>query len=500
MNRSETLEEIQNREKPWDIVIIGGGATGAGCALDAAARGFDVLLLEQSDFGKGTSSRSTKLVHGGVRYLAKGDFSLVRESLKERGILLKNAPHLVKKLGFVVPCYGFWEKIYYAAGLKIYGFLSGSYGFGKSHILSKKKTVEELSNIKQGNLNGGVLYFDGQFDDARLLIDILKTAHQKKARLLNYARVFSFTKNQDHKIEAVNYQDAESGGIFSVQTRAVINATGAYCDWVRRYSTRRAPDLIAPSQGIHLVFDRSFLPGKYAVMIPNTSDGRVLFAIPWHGKTLVGTTETKLEKPQIEPVAFEDEIEFILQTVKDYLAKPPKRKDIKSVFAGIRPLVESGEKKNTAALSRDYTIEIDDFNLLTITGGKWTTYRKMAEDAVNQSIKLANLPERKCVTQNLKIVNFTNDLHKEDPQFAEKLHKNFEYTVGDVAYAVRFEMARTVEDILARRLRILFLDAMAAIEIAPKIAEIMAIEFGKDKTWVDEQISVFNKVAENYVI
>lgn len=500
MNRSETLNEIQNREKPWDIVIIGGGATGAGCALDAASRGFDVLLLEQKDFGQGTSSRSTKLVHGGVRYLAGGDVSLVREALKERDILLNNAPHLVKKLGFIVPCYSILDKYYYAAGLKTYSFLSGSYSFGKSRMLSKEATIEKLPNIKQEDLNGGILYFDGQFDDARLLIDILKTADSKNARLLNYARVFSFTKNSEHKIEAVNYQDTESGAIFSVQTHAVINATGAYCDWVRRYSTPRAADIIAPSQGIHLVFDKSFLPDETAVMIPKTSDGRVLFAIPWNGKTLVGTTDTKLEKPNIEPAAFEEEIEFILVTVKDYLAKPPNREDIKSVFAGIRPLVKSGGAKNTAALSRDYTIEIDDSNLLTITGGKWTTYRKMAEDAVNQIIKTVNLPSRKCVTKNLKIGNFTNDLKTENPHFAEKLHTDFDYTIADVVYAVRSEMARTVEDVLARRLRILFLDANAAIELAPKIAEIMANEFGKDNDWIEEQISTFNKIAENYLI
>lgn len=504
MNRAETLREIQNREKPWDIVIIGGGATGAGCALDAASRGFDVLLLEQKDFGQGTSSRSTKLVHGGVRYLGNGDISLVRESLKERGILLKNAPHLIKKLGFVIPCYSVWEKFYYGAGLKIYSLLSGGYGFGKSCVLSKDAVIEKIPNVKQENLNGGILYFDGQFDDARLLIDILKTAHSKNAHLLNYARVFSFTKNAGHKIEAVNYQDGESGGIFSVKTRAVINATGAYCDWVRRYSDTRKANIIAPSQGIHLVFDKSFLPGNKALMIPKTSDERVLFAIPWNGKTLVGTTDTPLEKPQIEPVAFENEIEFILETVKDYLAAPPKREDIKSVFAGIRPLVKSGAGKNTATLSRDYTIEIDDSDLLTITGGKWTTYRKMAEDAVNQIIKTVKLPERKCLTKNLKIENFRNDsienLCAQNPAFAEKLHRDFEYKIADVICAVRFEMARTVEDVLARRLRILFLDALSAIEIAPKIAEIMAAEFGKDKDWIDEQVYNFNKIAENYLV
>ena len=380
------LNRAKAREKTWDIVIIGGGASGVGCAVDAASRGFDVLLLEQKDFGKGTSSRSTKLVHGGVRYLEQGDIFLVREALKERGILKQNAPHLVKTQPFIVPCYSFWQKFYYGIGLKVYNLLSGKYGFGKSLILSKEETLERLPNFKKENLTGGIIYYDGQFDDTRLLIDLVKTATENGAAILNYARVFGLTKNADGKVDGVDFEDTESGEIFSIKAKIVINATGAFTDKIRKLSDNNSNEIIAPSQGIHLVFDKSFLNSEDAIMIPKTSDGRVLFAIPWNGKTIVGTTDTPIEKAELEPKPFEEEIEFILKTCENYLAKPPRREDVLSVFVGIRPLVKSSDAKNTAKLSRDHTIEIDDANLLTVAGGKWTTYRNMAEDADKQSV------------------------------------------------------------------------------------------------------------------
>lgn len=504
MLRIEIINRIKTREKPWDFIIIGGGATGVGCALDATSRGFDVLLLEQNDFGKGTSSRSTKLVHGGVRYLAQGNLSLVREALKERGILLKNALHLVEKRAFIVPCYSFWQKFFYGTGLKIYNLLSGKYGFGASRILSKKETIEKLPNINQKNLSGGVLYFDGQFDDARLLIDLAKTAFEKGALLLNYARVFGFAENSGGKISAVNFTDEETGEVFEIKTKIVINATGAFCDAVRRFSDGHSKNIIAPSQGIHLVFDKSFLPGENALMIPKTSDGRVLFAIPFYNKTLVGTTDTPINKAELEPTAFENEIEFILETAKKYLAKPPEREDVLSVFVGIRPLIKSTNVKNTAALSRDHTIEIDEKNLLTITGGKWTTYRRMAQDAVNQALKLAGLDERKCITEKLKIKNdraeFLRKIIEENTVLTEKIHKDFAYQKAEIVYAARFEMARNVEDVLARRTRILFLDATAAIQTAPLVAKIMAKELGKDEIWIERQIVDFDKTAKKYII
>ena len=525
------LRRAKKREKVWDFVIIGGGATGVGCAVDAASRGFSVLLLEQNDFGKGTSSRSTKLVHGGVRYLAQGNLSLVREALKERGILLKNAPHLVRKQSFIVPVYSFFDKFFYGAGLKIYNILSGKYGFGKSQILSKKETIELLPNVKAENLRGGILYFDGQFDDTRLLINLVQTAVENGATVLNYAKVFGFAKNLSEerrnslrkragsslasddqpayagcsdRIDGVKFQDAETGEIFTAKAKAVINATGAFCDSIRKMSDENSPKIIAPSQGIHLVFDKKFLLSENALMIPKTSDGRVLFAIPWHEHALFGTTDTEIETVDLEPKAFEKEIEFILETAKNYLENPPRREDILSVFVGIRPLVKSASTKNTSKLSRDHTIEIDESNLLTITGGKWTTYRRMAEDAVNQAIKSAALPEKKCVTETLKIydedVKEIEKLIAENPFLAEKIHQDLPYCKAQIVFAIKSEMAQTVEDVLARRTRALFLNAKAAVEIAPKIAEIMAEESGKDETWIFEQIENFNQIAANYSV
>ena len=475
-----------------------------GCAVDAASRGFDVLLLEQSDFGKGTSSRSTKLIHGGVRYLAQGNIPLVREALRERGILQQNAPHIVKTQSFIVPCYSLWQKFYYGTGLKLYNFLSGKYGFGKSRILSRKETIERLPNISKKSLSGGIVYYDGQFDDTRLLIDLARTASEKSACLLNYARVFGLSKNVEGKIDGVEFECVESGEIFTARAQIVINATGAFTDGIRKLSDKAAKEIISPSQGIHLVFDESFLSAKDALMIPKTSDGRVLFAIPWHGKTLVGTTDTPIEDTDLEPKPLEEEIEFILKTCNQYLAKPPRREDVLSVFVGIRPLVKSSEARNTAKLSRGHTIDIDDSNLLTLTGGKWTTYRNMAEDAINKAIEFGGLQDIECATSNLKIENRSQSevelLIEETPEHAEDIHPDFSYTKADVINAVRNEMARTVEDVLARRTRILFLDAKAALGISRNVAEIMADELATDEKWIEEQLTKFESLAQIYLI
>lgn len=487
------LARVIERQGEWDLIIIGGGATGIGCAVDAASRGYEVLLLEQNDFGKGTSSRSTKLVHGGVRYLEQGNISLVMEALKERGILKQNAPHLVKELAFVVPNYEWWEMPFYGIGLKIYNLLSGQYGFGKSQILSKDATLKRLPTIKSEGLRGGVIYYDGQFDDARLLISLALTAAEQGAVLLNYTRVFSLTKDKEELVDGVNFIDEESGQLYRAKAKAVINATGAFCDSVRKFSDEQSKPIISPSQGIHIVLDKSFLPTENAIMIPHTSDGRVLFAIPWHDHTLVGTTDTPIKKADLEPLPLDEEIEFVLKTAGEYLHKSPSRKDILSVFVGVRPLVKAGDAKNTSSLSRDHTIEIDNAGLVTITGGKWTTYRRMAEDCINQAANLAGLPEKDCLTKDLKI-------HQSPKNEGEKLHENFPYMIEDVVRAVRQEMARTVEDVLARRLRILFLNAKAAIEIAPKVAEIMANELGKNDAWKEEQVQHFRELANHYLV
>ncbi len=494
------------------MVIIGGGATGTGIAIDAASRGYEVLLLEQHDFGKGTSSRSTKLVHGGVRYLEQGNISLVMEALKERGLMRQNAPHLVDDLAFVVPNYDWWEAPFYGIGLKVYNLLAGKYGFGDSQILSREETLEQLPTIKTEGLRGGVVYYDGQFDDSRLLVHMVITAAEQGATILNYVQATGLTKGPDGFLDGVTAKDLESGEEFRISARVVINATGPFVDQVRKFDQPSVSPMIAPSQGIHLVFDRSFLPGDSAIMVPHTSDGRVMFAIPWHQHTLVGTTDTAIPESTLEPVAQEQEIDFILTTARQYLAKAPTREDIMSVFVGIRPLVKAGGAANTAALSRDHTIHIDQSGLLTITGGKWTTYRRMAEDCVDQAAMLARLPEQECVTKNLNIHGYHqhtdrfghlwvygSDAPKVEELGGDRLHPALPYTEGEVIWAVREEMARTVEDVLARRTRALFLNAKAALAMSPTVARLMAREMNLGQAWQDQQVEEFRSMASTYI-
>jgi glycerol-3-phosphate dehydrogenase len=507
------------RPGAWDIIVIGGGATGAGVAIDAASRGYDVLLLEQSDFGKGTSSRSTKLAHGGVRYLEQGNVSLVMEALKERGLMLQNAPHLVRNLGFVVPNYDWWEAPFYGIGLKLYNLLAGKYGFGASRILSKEETLEKLPTIKTGGLRGGVIYFDGQFDDSRLLINLVATAYEQGATLLNYARVTALTKDGDGFVDGVRFQDAETGEEFEARGRVVVNATGPFTDGVRRMAEPEAEAMVAPSQGIHLVFDGSFLAGDHAIMVPHTSDGRVMFAIPWHGHTVVGTTDTPIQEAALEPVAMEQEIEFILQTASLYLERKISRSDVLSVFVGIRPLVRAGGAGNTAALSRDHTIRIENCGMVTICGGKWTTYRHMAEDCVNHAATLARLPERQCGTSHLNIHGFhpaadkfgtlsvygsdapaIREIAAREPELAERLNPALPYTGAEIVWAARHELALTVEDVLARRTRALFLNARAAVEMAPQAAGLMARELGRDDAWKTRELAAFQETACHYLL
>ena len=519
MNRTEMYRRLNAHTGQWDLVVTGGGATGVGVAIDAAARGYDVLLLEQSDFGKGTSSRSTKLVHGGVRYLEQGNVSLVMEALKERGLLLRNAPHLVRNLGFVVPNYDWWESPFYGIGLKLYNLLAGKYGFGASRILSREETLERLPTIKTEGLRGGVIYFDGQFDDSRLLINLVATAFEQGATLLNYAQVTELTKDAEGFVDGVRFRDIETGEEFEAPAKVVINATGPFADDLRRKADPAVQPMIAPSQGIHLVFDSSFLAGDSAIMVPHTSDGRVMFAIPWHGHTVVGTTDTPLAEATLEPVAQEREIEFILQTAALYLEKKPARDDVLSVFAGIRPLVRAGESGNTATLSRDHTIRIENSGMITVCGGKWTTYRHMAEDCVNQAAILARLPERPCVTEHLNVHGFhpasgkfgrlwmfgsdaalVRQLEESQPALAEPLDRELPYTGAEVVRAVRHEMACTLEDVLARRTRALFLNARAAVRMAPRVVELMARELNRNTGWEAEQLRSFQQTARNYLV
>jgi len=519
MRRDELLNRVRQHRGPWDMVIVGGGATGVGVAIDAASRGYSVLLLEQSDFGKGTSSRSTKLAHGGVRYLEQGDIGLVMEALKERGLLLQNAPHIVHDLAFVVPNYEWWEAPFYGMGLKLYQLLAGKYGFGKSRLLSREETLEKLPTIKTDGLRGGAIYYDGQFDDSRLLIHMVLTAFEHGALLLNYVQVTGIARDAQGFVNGVIARDVETGEEIRASARVIINATGAFTDNLRQLADASASPMVAPSQGIHLVFKSDFLPGMNAIMVPHTSDGRVLFAIPWHGHVLVGTTETPVPAATLEPKAMESEIDFILSTAGQYLAKVPTRDDVLSVFAGIRPLVRAEGMASTAALSRDHVIHIDPSGLMTICGGKWTTYRHMAEDCVDQAATLAQLPESPCITRDLKIHGFHSSskdfgtlavygsdaleirkLIEKNPQLGDPLHPKLTYLKAEVIWAVRHEMARTVDDVLARRTRAFFLNARAAIEMAPVVADLMARELGWSGAAKSNQLSALQEIAANYVL
>lgn len=519
MNRSEMWSRARSHPQPWDMIVVGGGATGVGVAIDAASRGYDVLLLERSDFGAGTSSRSTKLVHGGVRYLEQGDVGLVMHALKERGLLLQNAPHLVHDLAFVVPNYDWWEAPFYGLGLKLYELLAGRYGFGKSRLLSREETLSRLPTLKTEGLRGGAIYFDGQFDDARLLIHMVLTAFEQGATLLNYAEVIGLTKDAQGFVNGVTARDVETGEELRANAKVVINATGAFSDRLRQIAEPSAKPMIAPSQGIHLVFGPEFLQGDSAIIVPRTSDGRVLFAIPWHGHTLVGTTDTPLSEPTAEPVATEDEIDFIFSTAGQYLAKAPNRGDVLSVFAGIRPLVRTSNTANTGALSRDHVIHIDGSGLMTVCGGKWTTYRQMAEDCVDQAATLAQLREKPCVTQRLKIHGCLDSVEQTEPlsvygsdadeirklvaqnlELNRRLHPALPYVRAEVVWATRHEMARTVEDVLARRTRALFLNARAAQEMAPEVAQLMSAELGWSDSIRETQLAAFRKTSANYML
>ncbi|MEQ1675296.1 MAG: glycerol-3-phosphate dehydrogenase/oxidase [Chitinophagaceae bacterium] len=491
MNRSLFIQQL-DKAGEFDICIIGGGATGLGTALDAASRGLKTVLFEQHDFAKGTSSRSTKLVHGGVRYLQQGNIKLVMEALKERGLLLKNAPHIVHNQKFVVPNYKWWEKPFYGIGLKIYDKMAGKLGLGPSQFLSKEEILQLVPTLDPEDLKGGVLYHDGQFDDARLAISIARTAAHHGAILLNYFPVSGLLKLQQ-KVCGVWVKDHFTGKEYEIKSKVVINATGVFTDFIMRMDDAKHEPIINPSQGIHLVVDKEFLPGDTAIMIPRTDDGRVLFAVPWHNKIVLGTTDTPVTIISEEPVPLQEEVDFILQHIGRYLTKDPQLSDVRSMFAGLRPLLK-GKSKKTAALSRDHLVSIGESGMITVTGGKWTTYRKMAEDVINIAIANTNLPERLCITKELVL-----DGQDEKGSSATTISLTNEELRTLIRLATSKEMCMTLEDFLSRRTRQLLLDARAAISIAPLVAQLMAEETGKNDLWVNEQIDNFNIIANNYL-
>ncbi len=518
--RAAQLDRLHADTQPWDIVVIGGGATGMGVAVDAAARGYRVALFEQYDFGKGTSSRSTKLIHGGLRYLQQFHFRLVHSALRERGLLCKNAPHIVHPLPTLVPLHSHWERFYYGVGLKVYDKLSGHWSLGKSRHVSLTEALEKIPTLQTQGLVGGVLYLDGAFDDTRLLVNLMQTAVEQGAACLNYAPVRELTK-QSGQICGVVAEDAETGKELRVAARVVVNATGPFSDAVQQLDDAESPAHIAPSQGIHLVFDREFLPGETALIVPKTRDGRVIFAVPWHGHTVVGTTDTLLDQASLEPQPRPAEIEFLLETIAPYLSRAPQRTDIRAVFSGIRPLVRAASTRSTSQLGRDHLIQISDSGLVSVMGGKWTTYRHMAEDTVDRAAAVARLPVRPCTTATLLIHGAPTladssssashafpmygtdgpqltQLINSNPQLQQPLHARLSSVDGQVIWAARQEMARSVEDVLARRTRSLFLDAEAALAAAPRVAELLAGELGHNVAWQADQLAKFHAVAEHF--
>jgi glycerol-3-phosphate dehydrogenase len=519
MNRQKFVDELRDkRDLVWDIIVIGGGATGLGVALDAASRGFKTLLLEQSDFAKSTSSKSTKLVHGGVRYMAQGDLFLVMEALHERGLMLKNAPHLTFDQEFIIPVYTFWDVFMYTVGLKFYDLLAGRLSMGKSYFINKSKTLLRLPLLKANGLKGGIVYHDGQFDDSRMAFALAQSCAEKGGVVLNYFKVNSLLKDELGNINGVKANDFCTGEEFDLKTRLVVNATGVFADEIARMDDPESKPTIRPSQGVHIVLDKSFLQSDSAIMIPKTTDGRVLFAIPWYNEVVVGTTDTPLDLINLEPVALDKEIDFILKTAQQYLVKEPSRDDILCVFAGLRPLAANPENpESTKEVSRRHKITLSKSGLLTIIGGKWTTYRKMAEETVNRAIREGFLEKAECVTADLKLTRLPSvngaerfqiygdnsadilRITKQDPESGNPVDPRLPYTRAEFIWICRNEMPLFLEDVLARRTRSLFLNARASEDISPLVADIMATEFGYDKSWEKEQVEAYKDVVKNYL-
>jgi glycerol-3-phosphate dehydrogenase len=510
------LEQLEETSL-WDIIVIGGGATGLGIALESVSRGYKTLLVEQSDFAKSTSGKSTKLVHGGVRYLAQGNIALVHEASIERHILCNNAPHLVKNQTFIIPVYSIWDALKYTVGLKLYDWMAGRLSLGSSVFISKSEVLRRLPQIRQENLSGGILYHDGQFDDARLAINLAQTIAENGGTVLNYVKVTGLIKNENGIVTGAMLRDIGTKKEYRVNSTAVVNATGVFVDEIMKMDDTQARNKIAVSRGIHLVVDRSFSSSDDAIMIPKTSDGRVLFLIPWHDKLVIGTTDTPANQPSLEPTASESEIEFILENTAAYLTKKPERKDILSVFAGLRPLAAPKEgKQKTKEISRSHKIEVSAAKLFTIIGGKWTTYRRMGEDMVNCLEKQLPLQHTRSRTAEMPIhgylkgQNFSNPFYfygSDEIYIREKLRDENEWISkklnlhkAQVLWSIENEMACTVDDMLSRRTRCLLLDAKESLRIAPAVAELMAEAMGKNEKWIEEQLSDYSSLTKNYIL
>jgi len=493
MKRIDQIKAIDTTPT-WDIIIIGGGASGLGSALDASSRGFKTLCIEKTDFSKGTSSRSTKLIHGGVRYLEQGNFAMVKSALQERWFLLKNAPLTTRKIPFILPVYSWWRYYYYGFGLILYDFLSGKFSLGKTKFLNRQAVVERIPEIKQKSLKGGIQYYDGQFDDSQICISLARTAISKGATVINHMSFESFIY-ENEKIIGLIIKDTLDNKIREVKAKVVINATGVFADEVMKKDDASHTKIVSPSQGIHLVVDKKYYTGTDAMLIPKTTDGRILFAVPWYNKVVIGTTDVKTAQMVDEPIASKEEIKFVIENFNLYTSQQLTNNDIKSVFAGLRPLVKMKNIQSTADLIRDHTIVLSNSGLVTITGGKWTTYRKMARDVVNKALRSSTLPFRRCKTLKIKLILKSPTEFKDD----KILHPDFEFTVADIINAIQNEMACTLEDILARRVRLLFLDVKVALEVAPLTCSILQKELDKDDSWGKIQMESFKTLAKGYL-
>ncbi|MFL1780318.1 glycerol-3-phosphate dehydrogenase/oxidase [Candidatus Hepatincolaceae symbiont of Richtersius coronifer] len=514
IKREEIISAVKSNPN-FDVIIIGGGAVGLGAGVDASARGYKTLVIEKFDFAKGTSSRSTKLLHGGVRYLAQLNFHLVRDSLKEKERLYNNAPHLTKDCEFIIPCYSLFDLGFYRAGLFVYDVLAGYPKGHSSSFISKQQIIKRYPRIKQKGLIGGIIYHDGIFDDARLALSLADTISVNGSFALNYHEAVTLEKDNG-KIIGVKIKNTETAEEYVIKSQCVLNATGIFSDEVRKLDTGEHKITVEKAQGVHIVVNKSCISSEQALLIPKTSDGRVLFTVPWHENVIIGTTDTLVSEATIEPVALEAEIDFIISNINKYLEKPIGKEDIQTVYAGIRPLIKE-ETTNTAKISREERTTISDSNLVSVIGGKWTSYRRMSEKVIDFMIGKKLLPDAPSKTKDLKLAGYLSrsevnkipehlmvygsNLAKLETKegFSEKIHPLLPYNISQIVYAVESEQARTVDDVLARRTRALFLNSRYAVEAAPKVAEIMAKHLNKDITWQNQQVKEFTEIAKNYL-
>ena len=529
MNRQQRLDSLK-QQGIFDLLVIGGGATGCGIAVDAASRGLSVALIDKNDLAEGTSSRSTKLVHGGVRYLEaavkkmdRAQYHLVKEALYERGVFLKNAPHFATRLPLVTPLYKWTEVPYVFAGLLLYDFLAGKESLGSSSVVSRKEALKRFPMLKREGLKAGVVYYDGQFNDARMAVTLALTAQKHGAIVANHVEAVAFDK-ADGKLCGARVRDALNGEEFSICARGIVNAAGPFVDRLRQLDEPASAPILKAASGIHIILPSRFVPADTGMLIPKTEDGRVLFILPWQGHALIGTTDSPSEIMD-HPQAQEDEIEYVLRHVNKYFDVTASRSDVLAVWSGLRPLVQAPETTDTAQLVREHLMMVSPSGLLSMAGGKWTSYRKMAEEAVDQAIESFGFkPQHPCQTAHLRLIgaeNFdsagesvlvknygldadvANHLHHSFGDQAmrvarlagegpgkRRLHTRHPYIEAEVLYATRFEFAERASDVLTRRIPLALLDNAAAKEVLPHVVGLMGDELAWDQARRNEEMAI----------